>query len=418
MSLVLLLLAWVGAWAGTLQVEVLDIGQGDAILLTSPAGKHVLIDGGTGRRNMVRILQNRQIESIDLMVNTHAHADHIGGLDEVLANYPVKAYVDSGMPHTTEAYRKVIDLVESKGVPYKAVRAGQVFRLDDGIKIEVLGPEEPLLTGTRSDLNSNSVITRITHKKVCFLLMGDAELETEHRVLEHGIEPCEVLKVAHHGSRYASSKKFLAAVQPEWAAISVGRNNRYKHPAPEAVRRLEKAGAKVLRTDQMGRILFESNGRKVEVFVSRLSDEVTLPPGVTQKKAPRVEEGAPPLVNRKKGEGHLADHMGGMPKLDKLNPPDKPGEGAKAMRDKVAAAQAAKTAAGTVPDGKIDLNTATAEELTAIPGIGPAKAAAIVAHRDAKGPFTSIHDLDAVPGIGPATLKQLEAHAAVATPAP
>ena len=197
MSLVYLFLAWAAAWAGTLQVEVLDIGQGDAILLTTPAGKHVLIDGGTGRRSMVRVLANRQIESLDLVINTHAHADHIGGLDEVIEAVEVKAYVDSGLPHTTETYKKVIDLVEAKEIKYKAVRTGQVFRLDDGITIEVLGPEEPLLTGTRSDLNSNSVITRIEHKKVCFLMMGDAEAETEHRVMKNGLEPCDVAIVSH-----------------------------------------------------------------------------------------------------------------------------------------------------------------------------------------------------------------------------
>jgi competence protein ComEC len=399
------------AWGGTLQVEILDVGQGDSILVTSPAGKIVLIDGGTGRRSVMRALNNRQISSIDLMVNTHAHADHIGGLDEVLEALPVKAYVDSGMPHTTETYKKVLDVVESKGVPYKAVRAGQVFRLDDGIKIEVLAPEDPLLTGTRSDLNSNSVIMRIQHKKVCFLLMGDAELETEHRVLEQGLEPCEVLKVAHHGSRYASSKKFLTAVQPEWAAISVGRNNRYKHPAPEAVRRLERAGATVLRTDLHGRILFESNGRKVEVFASRISDDIVLPPGVTQKKPPRLDKGgAPPSVARTT----RGDVRGGT-KPDLRKPAKSPAKPAQA-KGKRGGEDAEKHPAAALPAGKIDLNHATAEELTRVPGIGPAKAAAIISHRETKGPFQSVADVDAVPGIGPATLAHLEAHTAVASP--
>ena len=111
---------------------------------------------------------------------------------------------------------------------------------------------------------------------------GDAE-QTEHQVLEHGLEPCEVLKVAHHGSAYTSSNAFLEAAQPEWAAISAGRNNRYKHPAPETLRRLEKAGAKVLRTDQHGRILFESDGRDVTVAAAVNPPDAPLPAGVDHR---------------------------------------------------------------------------------------------------------------------------------------
>jgi len=387
MSLFVFLLAWATALAGTLSVEVLDVGQGDSILLTTPAGKTILVDGGTGRRNVANLLARREIEQVDLMINTHAHADHIGGLDEVLEAMKVRVYVDAGMPHTTETYKKVIDLVESKNIPYKAVRGGQVFRFDDGVTMTVLGPYDPLLKGTRSDLNSNSVITRIDHKDVCFLLMGDAELETEHQVLEHGLEPCDVLKVAHHGSAYASHKKFLAAVQPEWAAISVGRKNRYKHPAPGTLKRLEHAGAKILRTDMHGRIMFESNGKKVKVAVARVPEEEPLPPGVVHK----------PLKLHTKPVADAA------PKPEAA--PPKP----------AADAREALTAAvgGLDTSGLMNLNTATKAELVKIPGIGPAKADAILRYREANGPFATLSDVDKVPGIGPATLKNIEAHAVV-----
>ena len=168
MTLLLFLYAWCAAVAGTLSVEVLDVGQGDSILLRTPEGRTVLIDGGTGRRNVVGLLERRGISSIDLMVNTHAHADHLGGLDEVLEAMPVEVYIDSGLPHTTESYAKVIRLVEAKGIRYKAVRGGQVFRFDDGITIRVLAPYDPLLRGTRSDLNSNSVITRLSTAMCAF----------------------------------------------------------------------------------------------------------------------------------------------------------------------------------------------------------------------------------------------------------
>lgn len=400
MSLYLLLLAWASALAGTLSVEVLDVGQGDSILLQTPAGKTILIDGGTGRRNVANLLERRSIEQVDLMVATHAHADHIGGLDEVMDAVPVRVFVDSGVPHTTETYKKVVGLVEQKTIPYKAVRGGQVFRFDDGIVMTVLGPYDPMLRGTRSDLNSNSVITRVDHRDVCFLFMGDAELETEHQALEHGLESCEVLKVAHHGSAHASSKKFLDVVQPEWAAISVGRNNRYKHPAPGALRRLENAGAKVLRTDHHGRITFLSNGKKVKVSVSVAPPESPLPKGVVHKPLPRHTPTPTPPPDQ---PARVVDADSSTAQA-RARLAEKTGSQQPATRDTLAA----KT--GVTVDGKVNMNLATRDQLLAVPGIGPAKADAILRYRKANGPFSAMKDVDNVPGIGPATLAKLSQH--------
>jgi competence protein ComEC len=410
MSLLLFLLAWVSAQAGTLTVEVLDVGQGDSILLQTPAGKNILIDGGTGRRNVAGILDRRGITSVDLVINTHAHADHLGGLDEVLEAMPVSVYIDPGMPHTTESYAKVVALIEQKNIRYKAVRGGQVFRFDDNIVMTVLAPYDPLLRGTRSDLNSNSVITRVDHGDVCFLFMGDAELETEHLVLEHGLEQCDILKVAHHGSAYATSPKFLEVVQPKWAAISVGRNNRYKHPAPDTVRRIEKSGATVLRTDLNGRILFESDGKSVEVSVAIDNEEHPRPEGVGHKPvrsmlpaAAGAEGGpTPPTASERARAQAEARHEHREPQAELSD------------REAFAASVRAQTpvpppAAPT--SGKWNINTATREQLVSISGIGPAKADAILRYRKEHGPFASLDAVDAVPGIGPALIKQLKQHA-------
>ncbi len=399
--LLLFLLTCFAAVAGTLQVEVLDVGQGDSLLLRSPAGKTVLIDGGTGKRNVVRMLEVRDITKLDLIIATHNHADHIGGLDEVLEALPVSNFVDGGIPHTTETYLKIVQLIEQKNIGYKAVRGGQVFRLDDGITINILGPDEPLLSGTRSDLNSNSVIARVDHGENCFLLMGDAELETEHRVMAKGLAECDVLKVAHHGSAYATSKEFLEAVKPTWAAISVGRNNRYKHPAPTTLGRIEKSGATVLRTDLHGRVLFESDGKKLEVFVAHEPAEGGgLPVGVQRKMPPRPEP---------TGEGPAALAMAAShgappsaPDIEEEVEPAKP------------AAPAAPAIAPVQQAGELlNINTATVEQLQTIPGIGPSRAAAIVQYRTENGAFASLDAVDAVPGIGPALIRQLMQHAEV-----
>lgn len=264
MSLLLVALLWWSAWAGTLTVDMLDVGQGDAFLLTSPGGKLVLIDAGEEAQTAADQLARLGVSSLNLVVASHAHADHIGGMAEVLRRYPVALFVDSGLPHTTTTYARVMDLVESKAIPYKTARPGVVFNLDDGIRIEVLHPSDPLLRNTRSDLNANSVVLRVTHGDDCMLFMGDAERETEDALLHSGaLKACGVLKVAHHGSAYASTPEFLAAVQPRIALISVGQGNSYGHPAGDTVARLTAAGAAIYRTDQDGHVRLKSTGHGV-----------------------------------------------------------------------------------------------------------------------------------------------------------
>ena len=153
------------AIAGILEVDILNVGQGDAIFIRSPEGKTVLIDAGTGRKgDVVAMLKERNVEMLNLMVATHPHADHIGGLDEVLEAIPVQAFMDSGMTHTTRSYAKVMELVEQKEIKYIAGKAGRTLRLGSEVELTLLHPQDALLRNTRSDLNSNSVVIRMTHK--------------------------------------------------------------------------------------------------------------------------------------------------------------------------------------------------------------------------------------------------------------
>ena len=264
----LLLLGALAAKAGTLTVDVLSVGQGDAIILQSPAGKTVLIDAGTGKKDVVPMLRARGIDRIDLAIASHAHADHIGGMDEVLEALPVRVYVDQSMAHTTATYKKVMALVESTGAAYKPGDRGVAFNLDDGIRLELLAPAEPKLRGTRSDFNSNSVVVRVTKGDQCMLFTGDAEEPTEAMLLQKGLEPCDVLKVAHHGSGHSSTQRFLDALQPRYAIISCGKDNKYKHPYPETLERLERAGAKVYRTDTQGTIRVMMDGKSLRITAS------------------------------------------------------------------------------------------------------------------------------------------------------
>jgi competence protein ComEC len=244
---------------------MLDVGQGDSLLLETPAGKFVLVDAGQRKTEVADTLERLGVDTLELVIATHAHADHIGGMKAVLESVKVVQYVDSGVPHTTRTYRDLMAAVRKQGVPYQGARAGQVFEFDDDITMKVLWPGGVHLTGTRSDLNSNSVVLRIDHGEDCMLLTGDAESVTEEMLVRHNLKTCDVLKVPHHGSRYSSTLPFLEALQPEIALVSVGRNNRHKHPRPEALARLERVGATLYRTDYTGQITVVSSGHGFEV---------------------------------------------------------------------------------------------------------------------------------------------------------
>lgn len=257
------------ALAGTLRVEVMDVGQGDAILLTSPAGKQVLIDASIKSARVIDELRSRGVQQLDLVVATHPHADHIGGMQDVVEGMPIRVYTDNGLPHTTQTYLELMAAVEAKGISYRPAKAGQTFKLDDGILIEVLNPSGTPLSGTRSDLNSNSVVLRLTHGQRCMLFTGDSEEPTEQALMRGGgIQPCDLLKVAHHGSDHSTTTAWLRAVQPTWALISCGVGNRYGHPGEETMARLEGQGVQVLRTDTMGDLVVESDGQTLKVSAS------------------------------------------------------------------------------------------------------------------------------------------------------
>lgn len=289
-----LVLFWT-AWAGTLTVDVLDVGQGDSILLRSPAGKAVLIDAGEEKNDVAEQLRALGVTELAMAVATHPHADHIGGMNAVLQAIPAKLYLDSGLPHTTATYSTLMQTVEQKGIPYKSAAVGQSYTLDGGIRLTVLGPESSPVRGSRSDLNANSVVIRVTNDQDCLLLVGDAELETEARLLEAGVQPCEVLKVAHHGSNFASSEAFLRAVKPKIALISVGEDNRYGHPGEEAVARLSAAGATIYRTDRDGGLRLQSTGKGWTIATQVASPPLPSPApasAVTSTSAPPAS--APP----------------------------------------------------------------------------------------------------------------------------
>ncbi len=247
------------ASAGELLVTMLDVGQGDGLLLETPGGATVLVDAGLARSRTAGQLQALGVEHLDLVVASHPHADHVGGMTEVLSAFPPDRFWFGGLHHTTQTWARVVGALETQGVELEAVYQGERLVLDE-VTLEVLWPQPPALRDTRSDLIANSVVLRVEYGQDCLLLTGDAEHVTEVKLLQEGLESCELLKVAHHGSRHSTSANFLEALDPEIALISAGRDNRYGHPGEETMTRLLDADTVVYRTDLTGIIQVRSDG--------------------------------------------------------------------------------------------------------------------------------------------------------------
>ena len=263
---------------GRLQIYALDVGQGDSGLIVTPEGKSVLIDAGLPQAGdeVVAALRKRNIQSIDLAVATHPHSDHIGGMRRVIENFEIKNFLDSDQKNfASKEYARMLRAIDEKHIKYIPAKKGMKFDLDSGVRLEVLNPEGngQWITKVRpggSVENANSVVLRLSYGNFSMLFTGDAETETEDVMMDSGVTlRSQVLKVGHHGSRYATSARFLEAVSPEAAVISVGANNRYGHPAPETLDRLQKAGVKIYRTDLNGEITIISDGNKFEIQTAR-----------------------------------------------------------------------------------------------------------------------------------------------------
>lgn len=256
-----------------LYVHVIDVGQGDSHLIVTPERKTVLIDAGPAEAGaqVVAFLRRLDIRELDLVIATHPHADHIGGMGYVLEAVKVKNFLDSGQEHTTLTYRRMLEAVKKHVGRLTIAKAGQKFNLDNGVVLSVLGPRQPWLQNVSgSDLNANSVVVRLDYGRFSMLFTGDAEDETEARLLaDEAPLNVKVLKVAHHGSRHSTKEPFLRAVKPEIAVISCGATNRYGHPTQATLDRLRRAGATVYRTDLHGDVTIATNGSEHAATTAR-----------------------------------------------------------------------------------------------------------------------------------------------------
>jgi len=249
-----------------LHVSVLDVGQGDAILIQIPSHQYILIDGGPSPR-AIDLELSRKLpfwdRTIDLLILTQPQADHITGLTEVLRNYKVRQIYETGIPYDSTTYLQWLSLVESMNIEREIVHAGQQIELADGIKIDVLHPPSHLLEGTSDDVDNNSLTLRLNWNEISFLFTADLGKEAEwHLIAQRANLRSTVLKVGHHGSLTSTSEQFLAAVDPEVAVICVGTDNRFALPRTEVVDRLvtRLGNDRVFLTSTNGTVEFITDG--------------------------------------------------------------------------------------------------------------------------------------------------------------
>ncbi len=249
-----------------LRVSFLDVGQGDAILIQTPAGQNILVDGGPDTQRIGLALSEKLPfwnRTIDLVVITQPQADHITGLVEVLQTYEVNQVLDPGVPYDSSIYRELLRRIEDKDIELSIARSGQRIDLGDGIILDVLNPPRQFFEGTSCDVDNNGLVLRLTWNEISFLLTADIRQEAElDLIMQRPNLRSTVLKAAHHGSMTSTMPQFLAAVDPEVAVISVGAHNPFGHPSPVVLERLiDWVGEdNVYRTDRQGTIELITDG--------------------------------------------------------------------------------------------------------------------------------------------------------------
>ncbi len=278
---------------------MLDVGpiDGDSILIVSPTGKTVLIDAGDVGKDkaVLDALKRYKIQQLDYFIATHPHPDHIGGAAALIKGIKVLNVIDNGLlpvalptptpaggkgtavakapprgknqKYPTKFFDDYKDALKASGAHYETAEAGKHYDLGGGARLSILGPSQPYFTKEQlktggNEPNANSIVARLDYGDFSMLFTGDAEDQTEQRMLSKDLElKAKILKVAHHGSKYATSDSFLKRVQPEAAIVSDGEWNRYGHPAQAVLDRLKTANVKIYRTDLQGEITIITNGK-------------------------------------------------------------------------------------------------------------------------------------------------------------
>ena len=275
---------WVWAlWpsAHGLLVTFIDVGQGDSILIETPKGHVVLVDAGpqgaelgldAGSRIVAPLLRGKGISVIDLLILTHPHEDHYGGMSSIVRQFRVSRFATPDIAYPDKEYTGLIRLVKKRKIPVTHAHSGVEARFADGVTLRFLYPNPADLAHKMTDeeMNDVSAVLKVEYGTAEILLAGDVGSEAELKMLARGVDlDADVLKVPHHGSSSGTSWSFLKAVHPDIAVISVGRWNQFGHPSRETLARLRKSRVRTYRTDLDGTVVLETDGEIIRMRQSR-----------------------------------------------------------------------------------------------------------------------------------------------------
>lgn len=249
---------------GNLSVNFIDVGQGDSIFIRFPDNKTMLIDGGTRSqgKKVVEYLHSQKIDCIDVIIGTHPHEDHIGGLSDVINTFDVgKVYLPK-VTHTTKTFKDLLLAIKENNLKITPAKGNDRIPISDDVKVEILAPNKD----NYDNLNNYSIVVKIIYNNTSFLFTGDAESISEKEMLAASYNlKSDVLKVGHHGSNTSTKSNFLKTVSPKVAVICAAKNNDYGHPHKEVIKRLEKADVKIYYTYN-GNINMESDGYNINIM--------------------------------------------------------------------------------------------------------------------------------------------------------
>ena len=247
-----------------MKVHFIDVGQGDCIFIELPNDETMLIDAGEYDEvdGAVTYIHSQGYDTIDYVIATHPHSDHIGGMKTIFDNFDVKNAYLSPAISTTKTYERMLDAIENSDAKAHKAFAGTEIISEDNLSAIVVAPATDNPDDYTENLNDSSVILKITYGETSFLFTGDAE-KAEEDAIRTNIK-CDVLKIGHHGSRTSTSANFLKKVEPKYAIISVGEGNEYGHPTEEVLKRLEERNIEVYRTDLKGTIVVTSDGKNIK----------------------------------------------------------------------------------------------------------------------------------------------------------
>lgn len=244
-----------------LSVHVIDVGQGDSILIQTPNKTNILVDGGDEDSSLIikKFLKSKKVKNIDLVIATHPDTDHIGSLDTIINKFDISKVYLPNKETTSDAYYNLIKSCTKKNIYPQFLEKGNIINLDNNIKLTVLNPSY-----THLDNNSNSIVFKLDYDKKSFLFTGDCTLENEQEILNtFNLNHIDFLKVAHHGSKNSSSENFINTLSPHVAVVSCGYDNEYGHPHKETLLNFSKTNTKVYRTDKQGHLSFFSDGNTI-----------------------------------------------------------------------------------------------------------------------------------------------------------